>query len=157
MSGKRGVYTTIYKRFITWASDLNVKPFSASFSLISSLTVNIQYKFLSMTDVEPRTSGIGSNSSTNWATTTAPSSSSIKNIIISTPGACSICLQGFFIKAKFDHKFPDKFGTFCKLVHPLRRKSFTKYAGVVSCSVHPIFELLTVKWRFCVGLGHSTI
>ena len=35
------------------------------------LTVNIQYKFLPMTGFEPRTSGIGSDRSTNWATTTA--------------------------------------------------------------------------------------
>ena len=35
------------------------------------LTVNVQLKFLLMTEFEPRTSGIGSNHSTNWATTTA--------------------------------------------------------------------------------------
>ena len=35
------------------------------------LTVNVQYNFLSMTGFELRTSGIGSNHSTNWATTTA--------------------------------------------------------------------------------------
>ena len=35
------------------------------------LTVNVRYKFLPMTGFEPRTSGIGSNRSTNWATTTA--------------------------------------------------------------------------------------
>ena len=35
------------------------------------LTVNVQYKFLPMTGFEPLTSRIGSNLSTNWATTTA--------------------------------------------------------------------------------------
>ena len=35
-------------------------------------TVNIQYKFLPMTGFEPWTSGIRSDRSTNWATTTAP-------------------------------------------------------------------------------------
>ena len=35
------------------------------------MTVNIQYKFLLVTGFEPRTSGIGSDCSTNWATTTA--------------------------------------------------------------------------------------
>ena len=34
------------------------------------LTVNVQYKFLLMTGFKPQTSGIGSNRSTNWATTT---------------------------------------------------------------------------------------
>ena len=33
--------------------------------------VNVQYNFLPMTAFEPRTSGIRSNHSTNWATTTA--------------------------------------------------------------------------------------
>ena len=37
------------------------------------LTVNIHYKFLPMTGFELRTSRIGSDRSTNWATTTAPS------------------------------------------------------------------------------------
>ena len=35
------------------------------------LTLNIMCKFLLMTEVEPRTSGIGSNRFTNWATTTS--------------------------------------------------------------------------------------
>ena len=35
------------------------------------LTVNVQNKFLLMTGFEPLTSGIGSDHSTNWATTTA--------------------------------------------------------------------------------------
>ena len=34
------------------------------------LTENIQYKFLPMTGYEPRTSGVRSDRSTNWATTT---------------------------------------------------------------------------------------
>ena len=51
-------------------------PFLASFSFIFvfsiQLTVNnVQYKCLPMTGFEPRTSGIGSDRSTNWATTTA--------------------------------------------------------------------------------------
>ena len=37
------------------------------------LTVNIQFNFLPMTGSEPQTYGIGSNRSTNWATTTAQS------------------------------------------------------------------------------------
>ena len=37
------------------------------------LTVNVQYNFLLMTGFEQQTSGNGSNRSTNWATTTAPS------------------------------------------------------------------------------------
>ena len=44
-------------------------PFPASFSLFSSfsiqLTVNIQYNFLLMTELEPQTCGIGSDRSTN--------------------------------------------------------------------------------------------
>ena len=35
------------------------------------LTISVQYKFLPVTWFEPRTSGIGSDRSTNWATTTA--------------------------------------------------------------------------------------
>ena len=35
------------------------------------LTASIQYKFLPMTGFAPWTSGIGSDRSTNWATTTA--------------------------------------------------------------------------------------
>ena len=54
-------------------------PFPASFSLFSSFqyTVdskqNVQYtnEFLPMTGYEPQTFGIGSDRSTNWATTTA--------------------------------------------------------------------------------------
>ena len=43
------------------------------FMFVSSiqLTVNVQYKFFPMTGFEPRTSGIGNDRSTNWATTTA--------------------------------------------------------------------------------------
>ena len=36
------------------------------------LTEYIWYKVLTMTGFEKRTSGVGSNRSTNWATTTAP-------------------------------------------------------------------------------------
>ena len=36
------------------------------------LTINVQYKFFLMTGFEPRTSGIGSDRFTDWATTTAP-------------------------------------------------------------------------------------
>ena len=32
---------------------------------------NVQYKFLPMTGFEPQTSGVGSDRSTYWATTTA--------------------------------------------------------------------------------------
>ena len=54
-------------------------PFPASFFFISVFSIhswqltNVQYtnKFLPMTGFEPRTSGIGSSRSTNWATTTA--------------------------------------------------------------------------------------
>ena len=50
-------------------------PFPASFFFISvfsiQLTINDQFNFLPMTGFEPRTSGIGSNHSTNWITTTA--------------------------------------------------------------------------------------
>ena len=35
------------------------------------LTNNIEYKFLSMTGIEPRTSAVESNHSSNWATPTA--------------------------------------------------------------------------------------
>ena len=41
------------------------------FVISIQLTVNVQYKFLPMTGFEPQTSQIGSNHSTNWATTTA--------------------------------------------------------------------------------------
>ena len=55
-------------------------PFPASFSFIFvfsiQLTVNVQY-FLLMTGFEPRTSGIGSDSSANCVTTTAPLSYSL--------------------------------------------------------------------------------
>ena len=48
---------------------------SASFLFIFvfsiQFTVNVQYKFLPMTGFKPWTSGIGSDCSTNWATTTA--------------------------------------------------------------------------------------
>ena len=42
-----------------------------SFSLFDSKQMFNINKFLPMTGFEPRTSGIGSNHSTNWATTTA--------------------------------------------------------------------------------------
>ena len=52
--------------------------FPASFSFVFvfsiQLTVNnVQYKCLPMNGFEPRTCGIGSDRSTNWASTTAPS------------------------------------------------------------------------------------
>ena len=54
-------------------------PFPVSFSLFLSFQYTVDSiqmfninKFLPMTGFEPRTSGIGSNCSTNWATTTAP-------------------------------------------------------------------------------------
>ena len=52
-------------------------PFLASFSLFSSFQYTVDSKqmfnkFLPMTGFEPRTYGIGSDRSTNWATTTAP-------------------------------------------------------------------------------------
>ena len=43
------------------------------------LTVNVQYKFLPMTGFEPRSSEIGSDHSTNWATTTALSWHALSN------------------------------------------------------------------------------
>ena len=53
-------------------------PFPASFPLFSSFQYTVDSKqmfyinkFLPMTGFEPRTSGIGSDRSTNWATTTA--------------------------------------------------------------------------------------
>ena len=59
-------------------SFLNNGPFPASFSLFSSFQFTVDSKqmfniskFLPMTKFEPWTSGIGSNHSTNWATTTA--------------------------------------------------------------------------------------
>ena len=49
-------------------------PFSASFSLFfvfsMQLAVNVQYKFLPMSGFKLWTSGIKSDRSTNWATTT---------------------------------------------------------------------------------------
>ena len=51
------------------------RPFTASFSLFLSFQYswqsNVQYKFLPMTGFEPRTSGFGTDRSTNWGTTTA--------------------------------------------------------------------------------------
>ena len=51
-------------------------PFPSSFFFIFifsiQLTANVQYKCLPMSGFELRTSGIRSNHSTNWATTTAP-------------------------------------------------------------------------------------
>ena len=53
-------------------------PFPASFSLFLSFqyswqqTKNVRCKRLPMTGFKPRTSDVGSNRSTNWATTTAP-------------------------------------------------------------------------------------
>ena len=53
-------------------------PFLASFSLFSSFQYTVDSKqmfninkFLPMTGFEPRTSGIGSDRSTNWAKTTS--------------------------------------------------------------------------------------
>ena len=47
------------------------------FNTVDSKQVNVQNKSLPMTGFKPRTSGIRSNRSTNWATTTAPTSSVI--------------------------------------------------------------------------------
>ena len=48
-------------------------PLSASFIYFRLFnTANVEYWFLPMTGFEPRTSGILSNRSTNWATTTLP-------------------------------------------------------------------------------------
>ena len=52
------------------------------------LTVSIQYKFLPMTGLDPQTSGIRSNRSTKWATTTAPS------IVIIIPRYCATLNKG---------------------------------------------------------------
>ena len=47
------------------------RPLFLIFFFSIQLTVNIQFNFLLMTGFEPRTSGVGSDCSTNWATTTA--------------------------------------------------------------------------------------
>ena len=48
------------------------RPIFLYFRIFNTLTENnVQYKSLPMTGFEPQTSGIGSNGSTNWATTTA--------------------------------------------------------------------------------------
>ena len=73
------------------------------------LTVNVRYKFLPMTGFEPRTSGIGSDRSTNWATTTAknysyspkrPSALSIEwsLLILEDPGSnqAIVCFLEYF-------------------------------------------------------------
>ena len=56
-----------------------IRPFPASFSLFSSFQYTVDSiqmfninKFLPMTGFEPRTSGIGSDRSTNWATQPLP-------------------------------------------------------------------------------------
>ena len=41
------------------------------FNTVESKQINIRYKSLPMTGLEPQTSGVGSDQSTNWATTTA--------------------------------------------------------------------------------------
>ena len=62
---------------IHWSNELFLNgPHPASFSLFSSFqftetNVQCKYKFLPMTGFEPRTSGIGSDRSTNWAKTTS--------------------------------------------------------------------------------------
>ena len=55
--------------FLKWA---NPGLFFFIFVFSIQLTENIQYKFLPMTGFKPWTSGVRSNRSTNWATTTAP-------------------------------------------------------------------------------------
>ena len=63
-----GLLATLLTFFKEWAI-----PCLFFFIIVFSihLTVKVQYKFLPMTGFEPQTSGIGSNHSTNWATTTA--------------------------------------------------------------------------------------
>ena len=55
---------------------LKNEPFPPSFFFIFVFLITVDSKcsiyFLPMTGFEPRTSGIGSDCSTNWATTTAP-------------------------------------------------------------------------------------
>ena len=57
----------ILVKFKKWA---NSGLFFFIFVFSNFNTVNIQYNFLPMTGFGPRTSGVGSNRSTNWATTT---------------------------------------------------------------------------------------
>ena len=61
--------TTDNDDLILFSKKMAVQTFIFVFSI--QLTVNIQYIFLPMTGFERQTSGIGSDHSTNWATTTA--------------------------------------------------------------------------------------
>ena len=81
----------LFQLLITWALFYKKNgPIPASFFLFFvfsiQLTVNVQYKILPMTGFEPRISGIESDRSINWATTTVPI---IGNRYSSTSGATS--------------------------------------------------------------------
>ena len=78
-----GISSSFQFSFIQLKVFLKNWPFPASFSLFSSFQYTVDSKqmynvnkFLPMTGFEPRTSGLGSDRSTNWATTTAHSTES---------------------------------------------------------------------------------
>ena len=71
MNVRPGLVSGSFKKFF-----LKNGPFPATFSLFSSFqytddSKQMLYNFLPMTGFEPWTSGIGSDRSSNWATTTA--------------------------------------------------------------------------------------
>ena len=66
----------VKRRFIKWPilmqkirSDYSIN--QSLFSFVNTGDSNVQYNFLPITGIEPRTSGFGSDRSTNWVTTTA--------------------------------------------------------------------------------------
>ena len=86
--------------------------FPASFCLFPSfqyswLYTNVPHKSFPMTGFEPRTSGVGSDRSTNWATTTAPKNQNdtqpTKSLYLRKIKA-AFCLE-FHNLATFDEKW----------------------------------------------------
>ena len=100
----------IFRRFFKLA---NPGLFFFIFVFSIQLTEKHQYKFLPMTRFELRTSGVGSNRSTNWATTTAPKTrflhwpipaQSLRNIL-----CVMLCFNSWDINQKKYHCMSDVF------------------------------------------------
>ena len=85
--------------FLKWAIPASFSLFSSFQNTIDSKQMFNIYKILPMTGFEPRTSGIGSNRSTNWATTTALFTCTFHDDVLPTYSQriCGLGQNGLFL------------------------------------------------------------
>ena len=108
--GKKIVFVTSERLndFFKWASR---SLFFFIFVFSIQLTVNMQYNFLPMTGFEPRTSGVGSNRSTNWVTTTAQVNDFYRKPL------CQFCHRAIGSMVARLHGYFTSEGVFVRILH----------------------------------------